>query len=174
MLDMKRPFIACTIAVLTISDTRNLDNDKSGDILVANLTQAGHILGARAIAKDTITEIKSIITNWIDSAKIDVIITTGGTGLTGRDLTPEALMQLGGKEIIGFGELFRQKSYQKIGSSSIQSRALAVLVDGCYIFALPGSPSACQDGWDWILSTQLDNRHRPCNFIELMPRLKEI
>ncbi len=170
---MNRQFKPCQCAIMTISDTRTLDDDKSGNILVKNLTSAGHIIQARAIVRDDVALIQAQIRAWLAQKSIDAIITTGGTGVTGRDLTPEALLGLGGKEIIGFGELFRMKSFEKIGSSAVQSRAMAIVVDGCYIFALPGSPSACQDGWDWILSTQLDIRHRPCNFVELMPRLQE-
>lgn len=161
------------IAVLTISDSRSEADDRSGDKLVELLTGAGHILAARAIIRDEGDLIVSRLHNWIDDAEVDVVITTGGTGVTGRDVTPEALHRLDGKDIPGFGELFRWLSYQKIGTSTIQSRACAVVARGTYIFALPGSTGAVTDAWEGILSTQLDSRHKPCNFVELMPRLTE-
>ncbi len=173
MIDESRPFQPVHIGIITISDTRTLADDKSGNILVQKLSDAGHILTERAIVKDDKSQIIATIQQWVNDKKVDVIITTGGTGVTGRDLTPEALDELGGKPIAGFGELFRMKSYQVIGTSCVQSRACAVVWNGCYIFALPGSPSACRDGWDWILASQLDIRHRPCNFVELLPRLLE-
>lgn len=162
------------IAVLTVSDTRTLADDRSGDTLVARLQDAGHILADRAIERDDRDALVARLHAWIDRADVDCIITTGGTGVTGRDITPEALAQVRDKEIEGFGELFRWISYQKIGTSTIQSRAVACVARGTYIFALPGSTGAVKDGWDGILSTQLDSRHEPCNFVELMPRLREV
>jgi molybdopterin adenylyltransferase len=173
VIDDKSAFIPVRIAVLTVSDTRSMADDRSGDTLVARLTEAGHILAARAIVRDDVPALVSQLETWIDDPQIDCVITTGGTGVTGRDVTPEALAQLGGKAIPGFGELFRWLSFQKIGTSTIQSRACAIVVRGTYIFALPGSTGAVKDGWDGILATQLDSRHKPCNFVELMPRLNE-
>jgi molybdopterin adenylyltransferase len=173
VIDDKSAFIPVRIAVLTVSDTRSMADDRSGDTLVARLTEAGHILAARAIVRDDVPALVSQLETWIDDPQIDCVITTGGTGVTGRDVTPEALAQLGGKDIPGFGELFRWLSFQKIGTSTIQSRACAIVVRGTYIFALPGSTGAVKDGWDGILATQLDSRHKPCNFVELMPRLNE-
>ena len=161
------------IALLTVTDTRTFDTDKSGAILVKKIKEHNHNLVDRKIVKDEKDKIKKIILEWIKNDKLDVIITTGGTGLTGRDSTPEAINKIADKIIEGFGELFRQISYKKIGTSSIQSRSLGAIINGKYIFALPGSPSACNDAWDGILKYQLDYRFRPCNFIELMPRLKE-
>ena len=161
------------IALLTVTDTRTIDNDKSGAILVDKITKANHKLIERKICKDNKEDIVSILKVWTDHKDIDVIITTGGTGLTGRDSTTEAVIEIANKIIEGFGELFRQISYKKIGTSSIQSRALAALVNSTYVFCLPGSTSACKDGWDEILKYQLDIRHKPCNFIEIMPRLNE-
>jgi molybdenum cofactor biosynthesis protein B len=158
---------------LTVSDTRTLANDDSGDILVERLTAAGHKLAARALIKDDAMAVREQIRAWIGDPAIDVVITTGGTGLTGRDVTVEAIEPLYEKKIDGFGELFRMLSYQTIGTSTIQSRATAGVAGGTYLFALPGSPGACRDGWDKILKEQLDIRHRPCNFVELMPRLQE-
>ena len=172
-IDESLPFRPVRIAILTISDSRSAADDKSGDKLEALLTDAGHILAARAIIRDESDLIVSRLHNWIDDAEVDVVITTGGTGLTGRDVTPEALHRLDGKDIPGFGELFRWLSYQTIGTSTIQSRACAVVARGTYIFALPGSTGAVKDAWNGILSTQLDSRHKPCNFVELMPRLME-
>ena len=166
-------FLPVNIAVLTISDTRNLENDRSGDILLKRLKEAGHILFERAIIKDEVQMIVLKLREWIENTKIDVVITSGGTGVTGRDVTPEAFSQVCEKEIPGFGELFRWISYQKIRTSTIQSRACAGIANGTYLFALPGSPSACKDGWDEILKDQLDIRNKPCNLVELMPRLKE-
>lgn len=173
MIDHSAKFLPVRIAVLTISDSRTAADDRSGDALVTLLTEAGHILAERAIVPDDVDAIVARLHAWIDDAAVDCVITTGGTGVTGRDVTPEALAQLGGKDIPGFGELFRWLSFQKIGTSTIQSRACAVVARGTYIFALPGSPGAVRDGWDGILATQLDSRHRPCNFVELMPRLRE-
>ncbi|NIJ36636.1 molybdenum cofactor biosynthesis protein B [Sphingopyxis panaciterrae] len=172
-IDPALEFRPVRIAILTISDSRSEADDKSGDKLVELLTDAGHILAARAIIRDEGDLIVSRLHNWIDDADVDVVITTGGTGVTGRDVTPEALHRLDGKDIPGFGELFRWLSYQKIGTSTIQSRACAVVARGTYIFALPGSTGAVTDAWEGILSTQLDSRHKPCNFVELMPRLIE-
>ena len=166
-------FLPVNIAVLTISDTRTLENDGSGDILIKRLREAGHILVDRAIIKDEVQMIVLKLREWIENTKIDIVITSGGTGVTGRDVTPEAFSQVCEKEIPGFGELFRWISYQKIRTSTIQSRACAGISNGTYLFALPGSPSACKDGWDEILKDQLDIRNKPCNLVELMPRLKE-
>ena len=166
-------FLPVNIAVLTISDTRTLENDGSGDILIKRLREAGHILVDRAIIKDEVQMIVLKLREWVENTKIDVVITSGGTGVTGRDVTPEAFAQVCEKEIPGFGELFRWISYQKIRTSTIQSRACAGISNGTYLFALPGSPSACKDGWDEILKDQLDIRNKPCNLVELMPRLKE-
>ncbi|KTE15480.1 molybdenum cofactor biosynthesis protein B [Sphingopyxis sp. H115] len=172
-IDESLTFKPVRIALLTISDSRSAAEDRSGDKLEELLTGAGHILAARAIIRDETDLIVSRLHNWIDDPDVDVVITTGGTGLTGRDVTPEALHRLDGKDIPGFGELFRWLSYQTIGTSTIQSRACAVVARGTYIFALPGSTGAVTDAWEGILSTQLDSRHKPCNFVELMPRLME-
>lgn len=166
-------FIPVRIAVLTVSDTRTVADDRSGDALVERLTGAGHNLAARAIVTDDVDAIVEQLAAWIEDSTVDCVITTGGTGVTGRDVTPEAIDALGGKPIPGFGELFRWLSYAKIGTSTIQSRACASVVGGTYIFALPGSTGAVKDGWDGILAQQLDARHAPCNFVELMPRLTE-
>ena len=172
-IDESLAFKPVRIAVLTISDSRSEADDRSGDKLVELLTGAGHILATRAIIKDEKALIVSRLHNWIDDPAVDVVITTGGTGVTGRDVTPEALHMLDGKDIPGFGELFRWLSYQNIGTSTIQSRACAVVARGTYIFALPGSTGAVKDAWEGILSTQLDSRHKPCNFVDLIPRLME-
>ena len=172
-LDETRPFIAVRIAVLTVSDTRSLDEDKSGDLLVSRLTEAGHVLAARAICTDDIDNITTQLNSFIADSDIDCVISTGGTGVTGRDVTPEAFRAVFEKEIEGFGEMFRFLSFQKIGTSTLQSRAVAGVAGGTYLFALPGSPSACRDAWDDLLAHQLDYRHRPCNFVEIMPRLRE-
>jgi len=161
------------IAVLTVSDSRTRENDKSGDTLVERLTEAGHELADRDIVRDDRAEIAEKFRNWAARDEIEVIISTGGTGVTGRDVTPEALSDVAEKRIDGFGELFRWISFQKIGTSTVQSRADAGVVHGTYIFVLPGSPGACRDGWDGILKDQLDIRHKPCNFAELLPRLRE-
>ena len=161
------------ISLLTVTDTRTLENDKSGAILVKKIKEQNHILLDRKIVKDEKNEIKKILSEWIKIDKLDVIITTGGTGLTGRDITPEAIKEIADKEIPGFGELFREVSYKKIGTSAMQSRACAVLSNGKYIFALPGSSGGVTDAWDGILKYQLDINHKPCNFVELFPRLKE-
>lgn len=172
-LDLSRDFIPVKIAVLTISDTRSLSDDKSGDLLAAKLTEAGHILVKREITQDDVDKITKNVTVSILDTNIDVVISTGGTGLTGRDVTPEAFRSVFDKEIEGFGEMFRYLSFQKIGTSTLQSRAVAGVAGGTYLFALPGSPSACRDAWDDLLVQQLDYRHRPCNFVEIMPRLLE-
>ena len=159
--------------MLTVSDSRTLADDRSGDTLVGRLSAAGHILADRLIVRDDVNNIVSRLHAWIDDPQIDCIITTGGTGVTGRDVTPEAIERIQDKAIPGFGELFRWLSYQTIGTSTVQSRACACVTRGTYIFALPGSTGAVKDGWDGILKDQLDSRHRPCNFVELMPRLME-
>ena len=161
------------IALLTVTDTRTLETDKSGNILQEKIKKANHNLIERKICKDNKKDIKKIIINWLKKKKIDVIITTGGTGLTGRDITPEALNEIADKHIPGFGEIFRYVSLETVGTSSIQSRACAVLAKGKYIFALPGSSGGVTDAWDKILLHQLDINHKPCNFVELFPRLKE-
>jgi len=165
-------FVPVRIAVLTVSDTRTAADDRSGDALVERLGAAGHVLADRAIVRDDVALIVERLRGWIADRQVDVVITTGGTGVTGRDVTPEAFAAVRTKEIEGFGELFRWLSYAKIGTSTIQSRATAAVADGTYLFALPGSTGAVRDGWDGILATQLDIRHRPCNFVELMPRLR--
>ena len=172
-IDESRSFIPVNIAVMTISDTRKLSDDKSGDLLVQRLDDAGHKLAARVIIRDEVAEITAQLSHYIDDEAIDCVIATGGTGLTGRDVTPEAFRRVFDKEIEGFGEMFRFLSFQKIGTSTLQSRAVAGVSGGTYLFALPGSPSACRDAWDEILRYQLDIRHRPCNFVEIMPRLCE-
>lgn len=172
-IDETRPFIAVNIAVMTISDTRTEADDESGNLLAARIAEAGHSLAARAIVRDERDAIAAQLESWIDDPAIDVVIATGGTGLTGRDVTPEAFESLYEKEIAGFGELFRMLSFEKVGTSTLQSRATGGMAKGTYLFALPGSPSACRDGWDEILRPQLDNRNRPCNLVELMPRLRE-
>jgi len=169
----KREFQPVNIAVLTVSDTRSLDDDKSGNILVQRLTAAGHILADRAIVTDDIPKIQAVVKRWIDDEGVDVVISTGGTGLTGRDITPEAFKPLYDKEIDGWSTIFHQMSYEKIGVSTIQSRTTAGVAGGTYLFALPGSPGACKDGWDGLLAHQLDYRAGPCNFVEIMPRLDE-
>ena len=166
-------FMPINIAVVTISDTRVLDNDKSGDVLEKRVLESNHKIISREIVKDDFDKIYQLFQNLINNKKIDVIISTGGTGLTGRDITPEVMKTLFDKTIDGFGEMFRWLSYSKIGTSALQSRALAGVSNGTYIFCLPGSPSACRDGWDQILIHQLDIRHKPCNFVEIMPRLLE-
>ena len=172
-LDETRPFVPVRIAILTVSDTRSLKNDKSGDMLQSRLTEAGHELAARDIVIDDQKNICGVLTSFIESKNIDCVISTGGTGLSGRDVTPEAFRSVFEKEIDGFGEMFRFLSFQNIGTSTLQSRAVAGVAGGTFLFALPGSPSACKDAWDDLLVHQLDYRHRPCNFVEIMPRLKE-
>ena len=168
-----KEFIPINIAVVTISDTRTFENDKSGDVLQKRILDSGHLILKREIVKDEFQKISELFLDLINDKKIDVIISTGGTGLTGRDITPEVMKTLFEKTIDGFGEMFRWMSYKKIGTSALQSRALAGVSKGTYIFCLPGSPSACRDGWDDILVYQLDIRHKPCNFVEIMPRLEE-
>ncbi|MBV1696068.1 MAG: molybdenum cofactor biosynthesis protein B [Hyphomicrobiales bacterium] len=172
-IDETRPFIAVRIAVLTVSDTRTTADDKSGNTLVELITADGHEVAARAIVRDDIAQIRARVQGWIADPMVDVVITTGGTGFTGRDVTPEALRPLFEKEIDGFSTVFHIISYAKIETSTIQSRACGGVAQGTYIFCLPGSPGACRDGWTGILKWQLDNRHRPCNFVEIMPRLEE-
>ncbi|MDX2307619.1 MAG: molybdenum cofactor biosynthesis protein B [Hyphomicrobium sp.] len=172
-IDESRPFVPVRIAVLTVSDTRSLDEDRSGATLVELMTADGHKVADRAIVTDDIPAIRARVENWIANPEIDVVVTTGGTGFTGRDVTPEALTPLFEKTIEGFAIVFHMQSYQKIETSTIQSRACAGLVRGTYIFCLPGSPGACRDAWSGIIKWQLDNRHRPCNFVEIMPRLEE-
>jgi molybdopterin adenylyltransferase len=173
-VDPARAFKPLNIAILTVSDTRGPEDDTSGDILAELVKGAGHQLVARAIEKDDAARIASRLNNWIDDRKVDCVISTGGTGLTGRDVTPDALDRVKDKDIPGFGELFRWLSYKSIGTSTVQSRACAVVARGTYIFALPGSNGAVKDGWNGILAEQLDSRNRPCNFVELMPRLREV
>ena len=172
-IDATVPFQPLRIAVLTVSDTRTPEDDRSGDTLAARVEAAGHRLVARAIVRDDLDAIAVRLRAWVADPEVEVVVTTGGTGVTGRDVTPEALARVAEKRIAGFGELFRMLSYAKIGTSSLQSRADAGVAGGTYIFCLPGSPGACRDGWDEILQHQLDVRHRPCNFAELLPRLRE-
>ena len=172
-LDQSRAFLPVNIAVLTVSDTRTLDTDTSGATLAARVVAAGHTVAVRAIEKDDAGAIEILLRRWIADPAIDVVITTGGTGITGRDVTPEAFDRVLEKRIEGFGELFRMLSFQKIGTSTMQSRAIGGVAGGTYLFALPGSTGAVKDGWDDILVWQLDNRYRPCNLVELMPRLQE-
>ena len=172
-LDESRSFIPLAIAVLTVSDTRALAEDRSGDTLADRLTKAGHKLAARAIVTDDVEAIRAQVKIWVADKGIDVILTTGGTGFTGRDVTPDALEPLFEKRMDGFSSVFHAISYAKIGTSTIQSRATAGVMGATYIFVLPGSPGACRDAWDGILAQQLDYRYRPCNFVEIMPRLDE-
>lgn len=172
-IDDKRPFIPVGIAVLTVSDTRQLEDDRSGNILVERLEKAGHRLADRAIVKDDIDAIQNTVRDWCAMDGVDVVITTGGTGFTGRDVTPEALEALFEKRMDGFSIAFHRISYEKIGTSTIQSRATGGVINATYVFCLPGSPGACKDAWDGILEPQLDYRHMPCNFVEIMPRLDE-
>ena len=169
----EREFQSVNIAVMTVSDTRTVDDDRSGQTLVDRINKAGHNVAARKIVKDEVSAIVAQLNLWIANSDIDVVISTGGTGVTGRDVTPEAFAQVYEKEIVGFGELFRWISFQKIKTSTIQSRATGGVANGTYLFALPGSPGACKDGWDEILVHQLDIRYSPCNLVELIPRLKE-
>ena len=172
-IDTSIDFVAINIAVITISDSRTIKNDTSGDTLEKRIVDAGHQMIKRIIIPDDLKRIKETLETLSNEKEIDCIITTGGTGLTGRDTTPEAVKQIASKQIDGFGELFRQVSFEKIGTSAIQSRAVAALINSTYIFCLPGSTGACKDGWDEILKYQLDIRHKPCNFVEIMPRLNE-
>ena len=172
-IDESRPFIPVRIAILTMSDTRTLAEDKSGNALAELIKADGHEVADRALVKDNVAQIRAKVQGWIADPGIDVVITTGGTGFTGRDVTPEAVKPLFEKEIDGFAIVFHMLSFQKIETSTIQSRACGGVAAGTYIFCLPGSPGACKDGWNGILKWQLDNRHRPCNFVEIMPRLEE-
>lgn len=172
-LDTTRPFVPVRIAVLTVSDTRELADDRSGTVLAERIEAAGHVLAGRAIVKDDVDEIRAAVGAWIADPAVDVVITTGGTGFTGRDVTPEAVEPLFEKRMEGFSTVFHMVSFAKIGTSTLQSRATAGVANATYIFCLPGSPGACKDGWDDILVHQLDVRHRPCNFIEILPRLDE-
>lgn len=169
----ERDFIALDIALLTVSDSRTLEDDKSGKLLVERVTSTGHRVAAREVARDDIYAIRAIVSRWIADENVQVIITTGGTGVTGRDGTPEAIRPLFDKEILGFGEMFRVLSYQDIATSTLQSRATAGVANGTFIFVLPGSSGACRDGWDKLIQAQLDYRTRPCNLTELIPRLRE-
>lgn len=173
-IDESRTFKPINIALLTVSDTRGPDEDTSGDILAERITKKGHTLVARELKRDDVDVIVDLYNAWIDDPNVDAIISTGGTGLTGRDVMPEAIDRVKEKDIPGFGELFRWISYNTIGTSTVQSRACAAVSRGTYLFALPGSNGAVKDGWDGILSEQLDSRNRPCNFVELMPRLREV
>ena len=172
-IDKSITFVPVNIAILTVSDSRKADDDRSGDLLVGRVQEDGHNLAGRAIVTDDFDAITKQLVSWVEDKAVDVIVATGGTGLTGRDGTPEAFRAIFEKEIEGFGELFRYISFAKIGTSTVQSRAVAGVAGGTYLFSLPGSPSACRDGWDEILRYQLDIRHRPCNFVEIMPRLAE-
>ncbi|MGE0847180.1 MAG: molybdenum cofactor biosynthesis protein B [Flavobacteriaceae bacterium] len=172
-IDEKRPFIPVRIAVLTVSDSRSLAEDRSGDTLAKRVEEAGHILAGRRVVTDDVPLIQEAVRGWIADPAIDVVITTGGTGFTGRDVTPEAVEPLFEKRMDGFSEVFHRISYDKIGTSTIQSRATGGVAGATYIFCLPGSPGACKDAWDGILKAQLDYRHMPCNFVEIMPRLDE-
>jgi len=172
-VDESRTFRPIRIAVLTVSDTRGPEDDTSGDLLAARVKAAGHELADRAIVTDDAQRIAQQLESWISREDVDAVVSTGGTGLTGRDVTPEALERVKTRDIPGFGELFRWISFKTIGTSTVQSRACAVVARGTYIFALPGSNGAVKDGWDGILAEQLDSRNRPCNFVELMPRLRE-
>lgn len=172
-IDESRPFLPVNIAVMTVSDTRSAADDRSGDTLAGRIADAGHVVADRRIVPDEMADIVAALEGWIADPEIDVVISTGGTGVTGRDVTPEAFERVFEKKIEGFGELFRWVSFQKIKTSTVQSRAVGGVAGGTYLFALPGSPGACKDGWDEILQYQLDNRYRPCNFVELMPRLQE-
>ena len=172
-IDTSLDFVSINIAIITISDSRTIDNDSSGNILEKRITKAGHQMVKRMLIPDDVSKIKKTLQELSSENEIDCIITTGGTGLTGRDTTPEAIKEIASKHIDGFGELFRHVSFNKIGTSAIQSRAVAALVNTTYVFCLPGSTGACKDGWDEILQYQLDIRHKPCNFVEIMPRLNE-
>ncbi len=172
-IDESRPFMPVRIAVLTVSDTRTQKTDKSGPLLVGMSEEAGHTIAAQAIVADDETAIRKQVERWIEDPEIDVVITVGGTGFTGRDVTPEAVKPLFEKEIDGFSALFHMLSYRSVGTSTVQSRACGGVAKGTYIFCLPGSPGACNDAWNGILKDQLDNRHRPCSFVEIMPRLEE-
>ena len=172
-IDESRPFTPVRIAVLTVSDTRDLESDTSGDILAKRIETAGHHVAARELVRDDVHHIRTMIKNWTSSALIDAVVTTGGTGLTGRDVTPEAIEPLFDKRIEGFSAIFHMVSYQTVGLSTLQSRALAGIINGVFVFCLPGSNGAVKDGWDKVIRWQMDSRHGPCNMVELMPRLKE-
>jgi molybdenum cofactor biosynthesis protein B len=172
-IDETRPFIPVRIAVLTVSDTRTQKTDKSGPLLVSMIEQAGHEVAEHAIVEDDKKAIRKQVKRWVKDPSVDVVITTGGTGFTGRDVTPEAVKPLFDKEIDGFSALFHMLSYETVGTSTVQSRACGGVANGTYIFCVPGSPGACRDAWEGILKFQLDNRHRPCSFVEIMPRLIE-
>ena len=172
-IDENIPFQAIRIAVLTVSDTRTEKDDKSGDLIASMLTEAGHVLADKQIVKDDVPALQAVIKGWIADENVDVVITTGGTGFTGRDVTPEAVKPLYDKEIEGFSTVFHMLSYEKVGTSTVQSRACAGLTGDTLIFSVPGSPGACKDAWKGILQYQLDIRHRPCNFVEIMPRFLE-
>ena len=172
-IDQSRTFLPVRVAVLTVSDTRTRANDTSGDLLAGRIEGAGHVLADRRIVRDDADAIESVLRAWVADPAVDAVVTTGGTGITGRDVTPEAFDRVLEKRIEGFGELFRMLSYATIGTSTIQSRAIGGVAGGTYLFALPGSTGACKDGWDGILAAQFDSRHRPCNLVELMPRLQE-
>jgi molybdopterin adenylyltransferase len=172
-IDESRPFIPVRIAVLTVSDTRTHKTDKSGPLLVGMIEEAGHTVAGHAIVEDDIKAIRKQVKRWIKDPEVDVVITTGGTGFTGRDVTPEAVKPLFEKEIDGFSAIFHMLSYAKVGTSTVQSRACGGVANGTYIFCVPGSPGACKDAWHGVLKSQLDNRHRPCSFVEIMPRLEE-
>ncbi len=172
-IDESLPFTPVSIAVMTVSDTRTPKDDKSGTLLGNMLQEAGHTLADQTIVKDDIDQIQAQINKWVQTSNIDAIITTGGTGFTGRDVTPEAVKPLFDKEIDGFSALFHQLSYEKVGTSTVQSRACGGLIKDTFVFCVPGSPGACKDAWHGILKYQLDSRHRPCNFVEIMPRLME-
>ena len=172
-IDETRSFIPVRIAVLTVSDTRTLEEDRSGQTLQDRILAAGHTLSDRQIVKDDVEDIRTVVRSWIEREDVDVVITTGGTGFTGRDVTPDAIEPLFEKRMDGFSEVFHRISYDKIGTSTIQSRATGGVSGSTFIFCLPGSPGACKDGWDGILAKQLDYRHMPCNFVEIMPRLDE-
>ena len=172
-IDTSIDFVSINIAVITISDSRTIENDTSGDTLEKRIKESGHNMLKRIIIPDDVQQIKDTLDTMSKDKEVDCIITTGGTGLTGRDTTPEAVKEIASKHIDGFGELFRRVSFEKIGTSAIQSRAVAALINSTYVFCLPGSTGACRDGWDEILQYQLDIRHKPCNFVEIMPRLNE-
>ena len=172
-IDEQRPFLPVRVAVLTVSDTRTPKEDTSGNTLAEMIAEAGHVVAGRALVRDDASGIRSQVKRWIEDPEIDVVISTGGTGLTGRDITPEAVKPLFEKEIDGFSTVFHMISFQKVETSTIQSRAFGGVAQGTYIFCLPGSPGACRDAWNGILKWQLDNRHRPCNLVEIMPRLEE-
>ncbi len=173
-IDDAQSLIPVRIAVLTISDTRDEESDTSGQVLIDRATEAGHTVVARAVVKDQVPDIRAQVTSWIEAGLVDVVLTTGGTGLTGRDVTPEALQPLFDKTIEGFSVIFHLVSYQSVGLSTLQSRALAGIIRGVFVFCMPGSNGAVRDGWDKVIAAQLDSRHRPCNMVELMPRLLEV